>query len=127
GKRRISGERDQEFSESGRRGFAESVARGKVGTNCGNIEVGEMKKQINSLQKLLNFLDELEKQKIYFFLERNRSEAIMVRVDVPGQRWEIEFFADGEIEVEIFRSTKDGVIGGSEAQEALKHLLADFK
>lgn len=28
----------------------------------------------------------------------------MVRVDVPGERWEIDYFADGEIEVERFTS-----------------------
>jgi hypothetical protein len=82
--------------------------------------------QTNSLQKLLEFLDELERHKIYFRLERDRSEAIMVRVDVPGERWEIEFFADGEVEVETFRSTSSGVVGGSEAQVALKRLLTDF-
>jgi hypothetical protein len=82
--------------------------------------------QTNSLQKLLGFLDELERHKIFFRLERARSEAIMVRVDVPGERWEIEFFADGEVEVETFRSTESGVVGGSEAQVALRRLLTDF-
>ena len=82
--------------------------------------------QTNSLQKLLDFLDELERHKIYFRLERDRSEAIMVRVDVQGERWEIEFFADGEVEVEIFRSTESGVVGSSEAQAALRRLLTDF-
>jgi hypothetical protein len=82
--------------------------------------------QTNSLQKLLDFLDKLEQHKICFRLERNCSEAIMVRVDVPGERWEIEFFANGEVEVEAFRSTESGVIGGSEAQVALKRLLTDF-
>lgn len=80
----------------------------------------------NSLQKILGFLDELERHRIFFRLERTRSEAIMVRVDVPGERWEIEFFADGEVEVETFRSTECGVVGGSEAQVALRRLLADF-
>ena len=80
--------------------------------------------QTTSLQKLLDFLDELERHKIYFRLERHRTEAIMVRVDVPGERWEIEFFADGEVEVEVFRS-KSGVVGGNEAQAALRRLLTD--
>jgi len=82
--------------------------------------------QTESLQKLLAFLDELERHKIYFRLEHNRSEAIMVRVDVPGERWEVEFFANGEVELEVFRSTESGVVGGSDAQAALKRLLADF-
>jgi hypothetical protein len=83
-------------------------------------------KQTNSLQKLLGFLDELERRKIFFRLERARSEAIMVLVDIPGERWEIEFFADGEVEVETFRSTESGVVGGSEAQVALRRLLTNF-
>jgi hypothetical protein len=81
---------------------------------------------VNSLQNLLSFLDELEAKSIYFTLARCRSEAIMVCVDVPGQRWEIEFFADGEVEVEIFRSTATGVVGGSEAKEELRRLLTEF-
>jgi hypothetical protein len=32
----------------------------------------------------------------------------MVGVTVPGERWEIEFMADGEVEIEIFKS--DGEI-----------------
>jgi hypothetical protein len=28
----------------------------------------------------------------------------MVMPDVPGQRWEVEFFADGQVEIEIFKS-----------------------
>jgi hypothetical protein len=82
--------------------------------------------QTNSLQKLLCFLDELEQRKIYFELARHRSETIMVCVDVPGERWEVEFFANGEVEIEIFRSAKSGVLGGDEAQTTLKRLLADF-
>ena len=80
----------------------------------------------NSLQNLLEFLDELERHKIYFRLERVRSEAIMVRVDVPGERWEVEFFADGEVEVEIFRTTESGVVGGIAAEAALRRLFTDF-
>jgi len=82
--------------------------------------------QRNNFQRLLDFLDELERHKVYFRLERNRSEALMVRVDVPGEHWEIEFFANGEVEVEIFRSTESGVVGGSEAEAALRRLLADY-
>lgn len=83
-------------------------------------------KQPNSLQRLLDFLGDLERHQIFFRLERCRTETIMVRIDVPGERWEVEFFADGEVEVEIFRQTESGVISGSEAQAVLKRLLADF-
>jgi hypothetical protein len=44
-----------------------------------------------ALQKLLNFLTELDSRKIHYTLAHYREEAIMVQVAVPGQRWEIEF------------------------------------
>jgi len=40
-----------------------------------------------------------------------------VEAVVPGEHWEIEFFQDGHIEVERFRS--DGEILGPEAIERL--------
>jgi hypothetical protein len=75
-----------------------------------------------SLQKLLDFLDQLEQRKIHFTLGRSRSEAIMVRVDVPGERWEVEFFADRHVEVEVFRS--GGPDSDLEGEEALQRLFA---
>lgn len=79
---------------------------------------------MNSLQKLLDFLDELERRKIYFTLGRCRSESIMVRVDVPGQRWEIEFFADGATETEVFGSSA-GVESGNEPIDRLFREFSD--
>ena len=63
---------------------------------------------MNPLQKLLDFLDRLDATKIAFKLDHHRSEAVMVCIDVPGERWEVEFFASGEVEIEVFRS--DGSI-----------------
>jgi len=76
---------------------------------------------MDSLQKLLNFLDTLEERQIFFVLARHRSEAIMVRVDVPGEHWEIEFFGDGHVESEVFKS--GGVIEG---EHSLDRLLNEF-
>ncbi len=76
---------------------------------------------MDALGKLLEFLDRLESAKIYFTLFRARGEAIMVKVDVPGQRWEIEFFADGHVETEVFKSS-----GDMEGAESLARLLAEF-
>ena len=78
----------------------------------------------NSLRKLLDFLDKLEERHIYFELCRVRSEAIMVRVDVPGERWEVEFFADGNIETEVFRSST-GVESGDEPLSDLFRRFSD--
>jgi hypothetical protein len=72
---------------------------------------------MNSLQKLLDFLDRLNHHHIFFTLARCRSEAVMVLVDVPGERWEIEFFVDSRVEVEVFRV--DGYMRGEEELERL--------
>jgi hypothetical protein len=69
---------------------------------------------------MLGFLGELEEHKICYALASVR-DAIMVQVAVPGQRWEVEFFADGHIEVERFIST--GEIGG---EERLRTLIEEF-
>lgn len=79
----------------------------------------------DNLQKLLNFLNDLTVHGIFFRLERHRDEAVMVLVDVPGERWEVEFFADGGVEIEIFRS--DGrILSGDEAEKAMDRLITDF-
>ena len=76
---------------------------------------------MNELEKLLSFLDELDRRTIQFTLARSRSEAVMVCVAVPGERWEIEFFGDGHVEVEVF-GTSQGEIQG---EEALARLLRE--
>ncbi|RKD25909.1 hypothetical protein BEP19_02985 [Ammoniphilus oxalaticus] len=62
---------------------------------------------VANLKKLIYFLNQLEKMKIYYKLNKVRNEAIMVEVAVPGQRWEIEFMEDGTIEIEKFISDQD--------------------
>ena len=76
---------------------------------------------VNSLEKLLGFLSELDRRKIYFELTRVRDEALMVEIAVPGERWEAEFFGDGRVEIEVFKSPG---IGG---QEQLDRLLRELK
>jgi hypothetical protein len=66
---------------------------------------------------LLSFLNRLDKAKISYSLEHNRDETIMVLVVVPGQRWEIEYFVDGSIEIEKFIS--EGVKGDDGTLEEL--------
>jgi len=83
----------------------------------------------NPLQLLLRFLAKLERAGIDFRLDRVRDEAIMVRIDVPGERWEVEFFADGELEIERFGTTIDhnqGIVDGPEAQQLLRELFVKF-
>lgn len=69
---------------------------------------------------LINFLNELEKRKIYYKINKVR-EAIMVEIAVPGQRREVEFFGDNHIEVEKFMST-----GEIFDERELNSLLRDF-
>lgn len=63
---------------------------------------------MNPMEKLLHFLAQLKEKKIYFTLEHNSEVTIMVKIAVPGERWEVEFFGDGDVQIEIFRS--DGKI-----------------
>ena len=70
------------------------------------------------LRKLLTFLDQLEQDKVWYRLEHVR-DSVMVLVAIPGERWEVEFFDDGSIEVERFRSS-----GEIEGEDALDLLMA---
>jgi len=75
---------------------------------------------MTTLEPVLQFLTELEGRKISYRLEHNRDEALMVRIDVPGQRWEVEFLADGETCVEIF--DRSSGVSSSSLEELLKRL-----
>ncbi|GIW02518.1 hypothetical protein [Roseiflexus sp.] len=57
-----------------------------------------------ALGKLLEFLDRLEEAKIGYRLAHIR-DSIMVEMVVPGERWEVEFFENGQIAIERFVST----------------------
>ena len=59
------------------------------------------------MQELFDFLDLLEARNIYFTLNRIR-DSVLVEVSVPGERWEVEFFPDGNVQIEKFIS--EGVI-----------------
>ena len=59
------------------------------------------------MDKLLQLLGDLEKAKIHYRLNKV-NESILIEVAVPGERWEIECFEDGSMQVEKFRS--DGKI-----------------
>jgi hypothetical protein len=71
----------------------------------------------NGFDRLILFLQNLEKQAIDYSLGHHRDEAVMVIVAVPGERWEIEFLSDGSVEVEKFVS--NGEIAGEETLSEL--------
>lgn len=70
--------------------------------------------------RLLKFLTDLEEHKITYSLNHVRDEAVMVEVAIPGQRWEVEFLADGTVDVERFISA------GLSGDEALDELFAVY-
>ena len=55
------------------------------------------------MDNLINFLNKLEESKIYYNLSKIRN-GILISVAVPGERWEIEFMDNGEVECEKFIS-----------------------
>ncbi|PSM30669.1 hypothetical protein BVG81_009340 [Haliangium sp. UPWRP_2] len=58
---------------------------------------------MNAMQKLVHFLQQLETHHIWYRLEHIR-ESVLVLISIPGERWEVEFFPDGQVEVEKFTS-----------------------
>ena len=75
----------------------------------------------DSPHPLYRIIAQLEAAKIHFTLARMRDETVMIEAHVPGRHYEIEVFADGKIEVEVFKSHDQ--IGG---QELVDELLRDF-
>ena len=78
----------------------------------------------DSFRSILDFLRRLDEAKIFYELGHIRDEALMVYVEVPGQRWEIEFVDyDDEVHVEIERFVSNGHI---DDEAALEELFAKF-
>jgi hypothetical protein len=47
---------------------------------------------------------ELDRRHVAYEIRNIRENVLMIRVSVPGERWELEFFEDGSIELERFVS-----------------------
>lgn len=67
----------------------------------------------STIGSLLDFAAELEKRNIWYQMMVIRPTAVMFELHVPGERIEIEFMDDGEIEVERFRSNGEIVVYGA--------------
>ena len=63
---------------------------------------------MKTINQLLKFLNKLEKNKIFYKLDRIRQESILIEISVPGEHWEVEFMQAGYVVVEKFIS--DGTI-----------------
>jgi hypothetical protein len=75
-------------------------------------------------RQFLDLLRRLQEAKIAYTLRQSRDDAIMIAVNVPGERWEIEFVDYGdEVQVEIERFRSDGHI---DDESALQELFAKF-
>ena len=59
------------------------------------------------MNKLIDFLNELEEKKIFYTLSKHCDDYIMVEIVVPGERWEVEFSSD---DVRIEKFVSDGSI-----------------
>ena len=71
---------------------------------------------------LIDFLNKLEEKMIFYKLSKIR-ESILVEIAVPGERWEVEFFADGDVKVERFYG--NGEISGKETLDILFNQFSD--
>ena len=75
----------------------------------------------NALSKLTSFLEDLSQKRISYTLAYCREDSILVSIAVPGERWEVEFFANCDVEVERFVST-----GRIDDESALAELFRRF-
>src|SRR5260370_24216586 len=63
----------------------------------------------DAFRQILGLLNRLNEAKIAHRLAHHREDALMIEVDVPGERWEIEFVDyDDEVHVEIERFRSNG-------------------
>ena len=69
----------------------------------------------NPLAKMLAILNAFDEHDIPFYLEHHSEEALLATVSIDNERWEIEFYTDGEVQVEVFYSDPDTGIEGEEA------------
>lgn len=77
------------------------------------------------LDELLRFCVALNNRRASYRLSVDRPEAVRVTVDVPGGRWEFDFFSDEHIELE--RYVGQGVVdaGPAELEDALRCYESD--
>ena len=75
------------------------------------------------MKELISFLNMLEVRKIFYQLSKIRDESILIQVSIPGQRWEIEFMENGDIEIEKFLS--NGTIFGKNELDILFKEFSD--
>ena len=75
----------------------------------------------DTFNDVITLLARLKAEKLDHRLTQIRDDSIAIEVNVPGEHWEIEFMADGTIDLERFRS--QGVVDG---REVLDKLIDEF-
>lgn len=83
--------------------------------------VREMKS--DQMDKLLSFTRRLARARIPYQVQTYREDAITVGAKAPGEYWEIDFLADGQIDIERYRS--NGKIFEEPVLEELFALCSD--
>ena len=77
--------------------------------------------EVATLQDLLTLLQRLKDAGVYYVISDPTEGAVMIEAAVPGQRWEIELHAHGQVSVEVFVSTN-----GVQGPKVLDALLEQF-
>ena len=80
---------------------------------------------MTTLKDVLQFCNALNERHASYKLSVDRPEAIRVTLDVPGERWEIDFFPDGDVELD--RYVSQGVVqaGPADLEAALRYYESD--
>jgi hypothetical protein len=73
--------------------------------------------------RLLDFLNRLDQANVWYRLVHTRPESVMVDIALPGWRWEVEFMADGAVEIERYQS----LAGVEDQPELLDELFTDLE
>ena len=74
--------------------------------------------QSDPMKQMFDFIERLETLRIAFSLKKSRPRMITILVDVPGERWEVEFGEDGDVDVEVFLS--QGVVGEEKLEDLFR-------
>lgn len=77
------------------------------------------------IEDVLRFCNELNERHVPYELSVDRPEAIRVTLGVPGERWEIEFFPDGHMELERYVSQGVNDAGPADLEAALRYFDSD--
>ncbi len=73
---------------------------------------------MDQMSRLCSFLGKLNEANIFYHLQMasEMHDSILVEIAVPGERWEVNFYADGRVYVEKFIGTGE-VFGESELEK----------